>query len=707
MRFDSEEIALADLKKQVSAGLKSDPSKYYVVEFPKSKAPSDAPVWKRFGQVVAEDDKLPLVFVESATISLSLMGCLTCHSVYSYCTKRGTSTMNKHVCSPNVAAKNSSDDIQKFCRPLCEPNAGQKKRMRNSLADMCAEDIRPFHMVANSGFQAALQCAYDIGVETKQRMDVSDLVCVPKTVKAATKERYDKSKKKVLTAVQTHVKDKLSVGSSTDIWTDKINNVSFMSVSLHDIDPEFVLRARTLSCDQFPIDTRHTASEILLEFENQIDPFITSPGDILPRSDQVVVTTDSASNNVGADGLSSVFGHESCKCHKIGTCIAYVLEKRTVIVDGKKSKPFYEFYDDAPEIFDTIEAAKDLVTYSKQSGINKSLSPKLIQHNPARWDGLLTMANSINCNADAHRNTFIAKNKGHKFDLVNLVVLDELVRFLEVFKQASKALEAFLTPSLQLVAFWLQRLHDHCKPILEPYTIPSDVKDAPAHDFPEDSAGILAIKKRIVSQLKEKFKLNYRHAAAAYLNPHFKQRLSKLGIDDALINGGMEFLKKTMLFVGPPAAVVPKRNIAPPNQSRPAKRARVPVRQHALREQEDSDDSEVEQQDEEALAQQALELQVNLELLSYANYRLNAEDKEILDSQTHRSGPLLNWWKSKAASWPILARAVRSILCVPPSSARSENNFSDTGNTLTAKRNGLKPATLNMLMFLRSNKEFK
>jgi hypothetical protein len=50
-----------------------------------------------------------------------------------------------------------------------------------------------------------------------------------------------------------------------------------------------------------------------------------------------------------------------------------------------------------------------------------------------------------------------------------------------------------------------------------------------------------------------------------------------------------------------------------------------------------------------------------------------------------------------------MALVARSILCIPASSSKSECNFSDAGNTLTAKRNGLKPSTLDTLLFMRSN----
>ncbi|XXQ31720.1 Uncharacterized protein PBTT_02178 [Plasmodiophora brassicae] len=128
-------------------------------------------------------------------------------------------------------------------------------------ADMCAEDMRPFHMVGNQGFLAAMQTAYDIGMATKKPMRICDLVCVPKAVKLATVQRCEKLTTKVKSVLNAHIKDKVIFGAMTDIWADGINNVSFMSVTLHHIDEDFILHARTVSCDQFPEGSRHSASE--------------------------------------------------------------------------------------------------------------------------------------------------------------------------------------------------------------------------------------------------------------------------------------------------------------------------------------------------------------------------------------------------------------------------------------------------------------
>jgi hypothetical protein len=57
--------------------------------------------------------------------------------------------------------------------------------------------------------------------------------------------------------------------------------------------------------------------------------------------------------------------------------VSFVLDKRTNIVNGKKSNPCYQFYANAPTVFDMLDNCKALVTYVKRVRLNNQLTPKL------------------------------------------------------------------------------------------------------------------------------------------------------------------------------------------------------------------------------------------------------------------------------------------------------------------------------------------
>ena len=125
--------------------------------------------------------------------------------------------------------------------------------------------------------------------------------------------------------------------------------------------------------------------------------------DVVAVDEQVVATTDSPSNDIAADGLPSMFENDPCKFHNIGTSVSFILDKRTIFVNGKKSKPFYEFWTKCQRCSNASKPARTSSRTPSTTQINRLLTPQLIQHNPARRDGLLTLLNSIVCEWDAHR----------------------------------------------------------------------------------------------------------------------------------------------------------------------------------------------------------------------------------------------------------------------------------------------------------------
>uniref|UniRef100_A0AAR2KWN2 BED-type domain-containing protein n=1 Tax=Pygocentrus nattereri TaxID=42514 RepID=A0AAR2KWN2_PYGNA len=66
------------------------------------------------------------------------------------------------------------------------------------------------------------------------------------------------------------------------------------------------------------------------------------------------------------------------------------------------------------------------------------------------------------------------------------------------------------------------------------------------------------------------------------------------------------------------------------------------------------------------------------------------------------SNPLA-WWKLHEINFPRVSRLARKYLCIPATSAGSERLFSTGGNIVTCQRSALKPATVNMLVFLAKN----
>ncbi|CAK9259709.1 unnamed protein product [Sphagnum jensenii] len=295
-------------------------------------------------------------------------------------------------------------------------------------------------------------------------------------------------------------------------------------------------------------------------------------------------------------------------------------------------------------------------------------------------------------------------------------LLDELIRLLHYFKLASKSLEPFNTPTLHLVGMWLAKLKAHLQLRDEPVT----VKGASSEKMtiPANSEDIAPIKVRLLEQLEEKFFLKPLHAATAYLDPLQKNCLKDYGFTQELIDQGLVYLKDIMRKVSPPKP--PTASMSSGMRQRPpvvkknlVKRSRT-VFVHAGPSRDDSDE-ELED-DTEPTEESQLEARINQELAEYCMFKASKSDKEVLlqldtrkrareDGDVKHDVGLLPWWRVKSDKFPILARVVCAILCIPAFNSMSECTFSSVGNTHSNKRSGLHPSTLNALLFLRSNQD--
>ncbi|KAH8968963.1 hypothetical protein BDL97_02G010700 [Sphagnum fallax] len=527
---------------------------HVAVSWPQKELPSLNNIWDEFGPVVRIYDNQHVEVQESDAITITFVGCKKCSMPYSWTSSR--------------VAASSSHSIVQWARPNVQPTAAQKQMVVKSCAAMCAVDMRPFAVVSGEGFQSLLQTVLDIGVASKNPIWIKDLLNDEVTIKRATVKTYQTIRQVLIAELQAHFQDRMDAG------------IAYMSVTMHYIDAAFKHYARTLQVDQFP-EVSHIAVVILKTFKQCIISF-TGEFDSMNRlvKEQIRVTTDHASNNYGQDGLPSEFY----------TYVSFVLDKRTNIVNGKKSNLYYQFYTNAPAVFDMFDNCKALVMYVKRVGLNKQLTLKLKQ------------------------------------------------------AIATKELEAFKTPTLHLVTHWQKVLLEHCDIVDEEHVVKD--KDGIEVTLPPDSKDLENIKDLIKDHILEKFMLTALHAAT-----------TELEIDDELQREAIAIIKSTMVRNSPPTPTIDNKHpaLATTRNRHPRKRKRAAI-------------------------------PVVLPRRGINDFSSNDDD----DDQDDIDGA------PNAATLEILVIAKLQA-------AMSKNNFSDSGSTVSKKRNQLKPSTVNILMFLRSN----
>jgi len=219
----------------------------------------------------------------------------------------------------------------------------------------------------------------------------------------------------------------------------------------------------------------------------------------------------------------------------------------------------------------------------------------------------------------------------------------------------------------------------------------------------KDSDSIKAIKGIMLPLLYNKFVLDDIHIMASLLDPIMKSRLLRLGVEHNQIEQAKDKLKDVMIKYAP---LDDEEEDVPPPRSPVRKKARSSVLMYdQMLDDDDEEDNVPLGEGHDAAV--ALNARVDNEYEAYMKHKVtDGEMRQCADGDASGEFHVLSWWRRKGKDlFLILARVMQSTLCIPASSAMSENNFLDADNTLTKKRNQLKPRMINNFMFLRSNRD--
>ncbi len=567
--------------------------------------------------------------------------------------------------------------------------------MMAMAADYYATDMRLFESFSRLGLKALIQTALDIGSSNTGQVTINELLANPTTVSRNVDSHSRNGREKLTFVLKKHFDSGLNVACTLDLWMDAVKTNLYMSITIHYIDEMFNLYARTLHVK--PVEeASHMAEMVLEEFSKGLAVFKV----MADMYQQIIVVSDSGSNCCGANGIPSAFYWLACLDHKLATVLTTVVNKTTKMENGVRSKPFYWYKDvqHMMSLFMLIDACKKLVEYSKRANLQSQLSKTLKQENATRWNSLLRCLLSIEEMYDELVPLLQIKDKLSKLNDISWALLKELIAFLAPFQHATLALEKFKHPTLHKVVWWHHVIMGHLRLVL------SDAVDEDGNvTTAKDPDSIKAIKGIMLSLLYIKFVLDDIHVMVSLLDPIMKSRLVRLGVERNQIEQAKDKLKVAMIKYAP--LDDEEEDVLP---------ARSPVRKKAcssvsmydqMLDDDDEEDNVPRAEGHDAAA--ALNARVDNEYEAYMKHKVtDGEMRQCADSDVSGEFHVLSWWRRKGKDmFPILARVMRSTLCILASNAMSKNNFSDAGNTLTKKRNRLKPRMINNLMFLRSNRD--
>lgn len=120
---------------------------------------------------------------------------------------------------------------------------------------------------------------------------------------------------------------------TSDMWTEKYKQKSFLSLSIHYINKDWQLMTHMLGVDQF-IDDHKTTINIREQSRNILSKYFDHGVEDIMKNSSIV--TDSGSNMIQV-----LQNRQPCQCHRLNTCVEWIFNKKPVptekqIADAEK-----------------------------------------------------------------------------------------------------------------------------------------------------------------------------------------------------------------------------------------------------------------------------------------------------------------------------------------------------------------------------------
>ncbi|KAL4088553.1 hypothetical protein QTP88_023646 [Uroleucon formosanum] len=616
-------------------------------------------VWKKFKNVMhiipcPDDPDSP---EQSST---DFVACVSCMELYGKTTS--TATLGRHKCRM-TSSQNTIETYGVFKNKKRLPTHVKDETI-NKCVKYCSLDIRPMSAIKGLGFCEISQFFLDTGAKYGYT-DLNDILPHPTTVSRHIISTATKIRKIFFKEVYSLIDGKYCA-STCDMWTDNYKKNNYMTITIHFIDDQWLLHNRILYTGQYPSHETKTGENIKKFMINAFTQLteIAEGNNSSELMDNLTFVTDQGTNIVNA--LRS-FKRLNCSAHLINTVLRNLFDIKFLShTDDSGSVPLQP-------IIHLFNECKNLVKFMKSSGKNSQLSTVLVQEVETRWNTRLLMLESIEKSLPE-----IIKIHGEFFcrlQNINRDLLQSLITFLKIFKNASDELEGDKKPTIQKVVLFKCLIKNNLIKYanLEINNLDEDV------EVNIDSI-MKILGNKALTILDNKFQLSDVHEIAVFLWPKFKmlKMFSEENGERSRILGDIELrLLKFEIEDGEKRAnSVTETNINSNSQELTSKEATM------FSEWEDGVDER---------AQQSI-YKYKKELESYREENYDISDDQILD-----------FWSKQTLRFPYLSKLARQILAIPASSASSERSFSVAGRVIEQRRSCIDGSTVDAILFLNSH----
>ncbi|KAL7638100.1 UNVERIFIED_CONTAM: hypothetical protein RMT77_011725 [Armadillidium vulgare] len=505
--------------------------------------------------------------------------------------------------------------------------------------EFCAKDLRPIETLEGTGFLMLAQKLISLGA-SHGKTNTTEIIR-PKSVSKFLTTTANSLRNSICSKVNEVMRNSFC-SATADMWTD-YKKISYISMTLHYIDEEWTLVNKVLFTFRF-----HEEQKSYENIRYKIKDRFSKIGiDDFEKKlvQKPTFITDQEPNIIKAF-------QDYCKLN----CYSYIINS---ILCQTLEEDYLE--KNAQEIQRIILQSKALVIYLKENESEIKLKHAFHLHEiEAKWDSRFGMLKSI---LDQYLDIedFVKKKKLKYLENISKDDLQELVNFLEPFKEATDALENENSPTIQLVLLCRLKLCEHLKA------------------SKEDSINLKDLKERAKKYLEEEYHIFPIHKISLFLCPNFR-RLRML--NDIEREEVIESVHQQINFDYSNTTEVPGEE--------PEKACSAPKR---LKTSEFQKWEDVSYDDAIPSGSNSC-----AEVEWYKNYDINDENNVLYNENN-----VLQFWKTHYSMFPRLAKLAKKYLSVPASSAWGKRNFGAEGISLSQRCTNLRKENVDDLLFLHSN----
>ncbi|XP_060859967.1 E3 SUMO-protein ligase ZBED1-like [Metopolophium dirhodum] len=508
-------------------------------------------------------------------------------------------------------------------------NSEKTEQIHQALAKMIAVNQMPISFCSSEGFKqfmAVVEPNYKICKE------------------GAIKSRMKVLRSSVTEIIQKKLRDSKSIACTSDCWSS-LSQHSYITVTTHIIDDQWCPKSYTLTTHA--MEESHTAVNLAHQLEDTFDKWEIG-GKIM------TVVTDNARNAINAVQLLTNISETydvTCAAHSIQLAVNNGLGQ-----DG---------------ITTLIQLSSKMVGHFKHSNVAKHALTKmqeqlgltqqsLIQSCKTRWNSVYMMLDRLYANRCAVTNVLADRNTTN-------VSIAKKLEITESDWTKMETLIILLKPLQIVTTVFCAETHS---PVSMVRPLLSKVIEKHFQLNKDDNEVVINFKQTVVSQLKERFKLNNLEniVSTRQVSSFFDPRYKELEHEEIDVRENIRSKVKNLLV----------------EMNTPDNREETNV---------------CVQKNKGAL-----------------EFLYGEEVRDINDASTqyhyYLAEPQLRydfdpfeWWKSHEKKYPLIAELAKKYLSIPATSVSSERCFSTAGNVVTSKRNCLAPENVNMLVFLYQNRQ--